>query len=80
MESTCYSGAVMAQWWQRPPASHQCGLGSIPARCHKWAEFVAVSHLALRVFSPGTPLFLPPQKPTFLSPNSTRTGDPRESS
>ena len=34
MESTCYRGAVMARWWQRPHASHQCGLGSIPARCH----------------------------------------------
>ena len=31
-------------------ASHQCGLESIPARCHMWVEFVVGSRLALRVF------------------------------
>ena len=28
----------------------QCVLGSIPARCHLWVEFVVVSRLALRVY------------------------------
>ena len=31
-------------------ASHQCGLGSIPTRCHMLVEFVVGSRLAHRVF------------------------------
>ena len=31
-------------------ASHQCGLGLIPARCHMRVQFVVGSRLALRVF------------------------------
>ena len=31
-------------------ASHQCGSGSILARCHMWAEFVVGSHVASGVF------------------------------
>ena len=45
-------------------------------RCHLWVEFVVGSLLAPRGFSPGTPLFPSPQKPTFLNFNSvwnTRT-------
>ena len=34
----------------RALASHQCGLGSIPAPCHMWVEFVVGSRLAHRVF------------------------------
>ena len=30
--------------------SHQCGLDSIPARCHMWVEFVVGSCLAPKVF------------------------------
>ena len=29
-------------------ASHRCGLGSIPARCHMWIEYVVGSRLAPR--------------------------------
>ena len=32
---------------------------------HMWVEFVVGSLLAARGFSPGTPVFLSPQKPTF---------------
>ena len=32
----------------RTLASHQYGLGSIPARCHMWVEFVVGSRLDLR--------------------------------
>ena len=35
---------------ERALASHQCGLGSIPARGHLWVEFVVGSRLAHRVF------------------------------
>ena len=30
--------------------SNECGLGSIPAQCYMWVEFVVGSHLAPRVF------------------------------
>ena len=55
-------------------ASHQCGPGSNPgvdAR-HRWVEFVVGSLPSPRVFSPGTPVFPSPQKPTFPYSNSTR--------
>ena len=53
-------------------ASHQCGPGSIPgvdAICG--LNLLLVLLLAPRGFSPGTPVFLPPQKPTFPNFNST---------
>ena len=34
-------------------------------RCHMWVEFVVGSRPCSEGFSPGTPVFLPPQKPTF---------------
>ena len=56
----------------RALASHQCGLGSNPgvnAICV--LSLLLVLSLAPRGFSPGTPVFPCPQKPTF--PNSTST-------
>ena len=35
-------------------------------RRHMWVEFVVGSLLAPRGFSPGSPVFPSPQKPTFL--------------
>ena len=50
-------------------ASHQCGPGSIPGLGVKCGlSLLLVLVLALRGFSPGTPVFPSPQKPT--SPNS----------
>ena len=46
-------------------ASHQCGTGSIPDLGVMWVEFVVGSRPCSERFSPGTPVFLPPQKPTF---------------
>ena len=43
------------------------GFDSRP-RFHMWAEFVVGARPCSEGFSPGTPVFLPPQKPTF--PNS----------
>ena len=37
---------------------------------HKWIEFVVGSRPCSEGFSPGSPVFLPPQKPTFLNSNS----------
>ena len=37
----------------RSLARRQCSPGSIPARCHMWAEFVVDSRLAPRVFLRG---------------------------
>ena len=58
----------MVQWNSRGGAvvralaSHQCGPGSIPARYHMWVEFVVGSRPCSAGFSPGSPVFLPPQK------------------
>ena len=57
----------------RALASHQCGPGSNPgvdAICG--LSLLLVLSLALRGFSPGTPVFPSPQKPTFPNSNSTR--------
>ena len=35
-----------------------------------WVEFVVGSRPCSEGFSPGSPVFLPPQKPTFLNFNS----------
>ena len=57
----------------RALASHQCGQGSNPGVdtiCR--LSLLLVLSLAPRGFSPGTPVFPSPQKPTFLNSNSTR--------
>ena len=36
-----------------------------------WVEFVVGSRPCYDGFSPGSPVFLPPQKPTLLNSNST---------
>ena len=38
---------------------------------HMWVEFVIGSRPCYEGFSPGTPVFLPPQKSTFPNSNST---------
>ena len=61
----------------RALASHQCGAGSIPGPgviC-VWVEFVVGSRPCSEGFSPGSPVFLPPQKPTL--PNSNSIGNSR---
>ena len=57
----------------RALASHQCGPGSNPgvdAICG--LSLLLVLSLAPRGFSPGTPVFPSPQKPTFPNSNSIR--------
>ena len=39
-------------------------------RCHMWVEFVVGSRPCFEGFSPGSPVFLSPQKPTLLNFNS----------
>ena len=41
-------------------------------RRHMWIEFVVGSRPCSEVFSPGSPVFLPPQKPIFLNFNWIR--------
>ena len=48
------------------------------SRFHMWVEFVVGSRPCSEGFSPGTPVFLTPQKPTF--PNSIRPGNYGEKS
>ena len=57
----------------RALASHQCGPGSNPgvhAICG--LSLFLVLSFAPRGFSPGTPVFPSPQKPTFPNSSSTR--------
>ena len=57
----------------RTLTSHQCCLGSIPdvvSICG--LSLLLVLFFAPRGFSLGTPVFPPPQKPTFLNSSSTR--------
>ena len=57
----------------RALASHQCSPGSNPgvdAICG--LSLLLVLSLAPRGFSPGTPVFPSPQKPTFANSNSAR--------
>ena len=57
----------------RALASHQCDAGSSPGVdtiC--WLSLLLVLSFAPRGFSPGTPVFPSPQKPTFPNSNSTR--------
>ena len=56
----------------RALASHQCGPGSIPGPGVMWVEFVVGSRPCSEGFSPGSPVFLPPQKPTLPNSNSIR--------
>ena len=60
-------------------ASHQCGLGSILAWCHtcRWLGLLLVLFLH-RGFSPCTPVFLSPEKPTFPNSNSPPKEEPHE--
>ena len=61
-------GAVM-----RALASHQCGPGSNPrVDAIRGLSLLLILPFAPRGFSPGTPVFSSPQKPTFPESNSTR--------
>ena len=62
----------MAQW-MRALASHQCGLGSNPGvNAIRGLSLLLVLSFAPRGFSPGSPVFFSPQKPTFPISNSTK--------
>jgi hypothetical protein len=55
------------------------GLGLIPGLsviCE--LSLLLILSIASRVFSPGAPVFLPPQKSTFPNSNSTRNRGPSE--
>ena len=56
----------------RALASHQCGPGSIPGLGVISGLSLLVLYSAPRGFSPGTPVFPSPQKPTLLNSNSIR--------
>ena len=57
----------------RALASHHCGLGSNPGvDAVSGLSLLLVLSFAPRGFSPGTPVFPSPQKPTFPNCNSAR--------
>ena len=73
-EPPASSRQVGEQGWRsgRALASHQCGPGSIPGvDTISGLSLLLVLVPAPRVFSPSSPVFLPPQKPTFPNSNST---------
>ena len=49
-------------------ASHQCSIPGLGVICELSLSLVLI--LAPRGFSPGTPVFPCPQKPTFVASNS----------
>ena len=53
----------------RALTSHKCGLGLIPRLSVMCGLSLLVLILAPRGFSPGTPVFSSPQKPTLLNSN-----------
>ena len=53
-------------------ASNQCVPGLILGPGVMWVEFVVGSRPSSEGFSPGSPVFLPPQKSTFLNSNLIR--------
>ena len=57
----------MAQWLERSTPTNV----SRTLR-HMWVEFVVGSRPCSEGFSPGSLVFLPPQKSTFLNSNSIR--------
>ena len=58
----------------RALASHQCVPGSIPGPgVIRELSLLLVLYSVGRGFSPGTPVFPSPQKPTFLNSNSIWT-------
>ena len=62
----------MAQWWERSPPTN-VALGSNPGNDAIYGlSLLLVLSFAPRGFSPGTPVFPSPQKPTFSNSNSTR--------
>ena len=60
----------------RALTSHECGLGSIPARYFMWVEFVAGFRFAPRVFLLILRFSSLHKKPNTLNYNSTRIEDP----
>ena len=70
-EETCThlpEGAGVLQWWSccLPPVWPRF---KSQTQCHKWVEFVVGSCPCCKGFSPGCPVFLPPQKSTSLNFN-----------
>ena len=59
---SCVEGARLPPMW--PVFNSQ-------TRHHMWLEFVVGSRPCSEGFSPGSSVFLPPLKPTFLNSNST---------
>ena len=63
----------MEQGWRSGESAHLppvCPGFNSRTRRHMWIEFVAGSCPCSGGFSPGSPVFLPPQKPTFQNSNS----------
>ena len=61
----------MPEWWEHSPCTNVARV-QIPASTPYALSLLLVLSFAPRGFSPGTPVFPSPQKPTFPNSNSTR--------
>ena len=71
--SSLLGGARVTQWWEHSPPTNRARVqipASKPLLCG--LSLLLVLSLAPRGFSPGTPVFPSPEKPTFPNSNSTR--------
>ena len=67
----CSGEQGIAQWWERLPPTNVARV-QVPASTPYVGWVCCGSLPCSRGFSPGTPVFPSPQKPTFLNSNSTR--------
>ena len=67
MKRNYFQQEIWGAGWRsgRALASHQCGPGLIPGLSVMCGLSLLVLYSAQRSFSPGTPVFPSPQKPTF---------------
>ena len=63
----------MAQWWEHSPPTNVARVQIPASTMISGLRLLLVLSFAPRGFSPGTPVFLSPQKPTFPNSNSTRS-------
>ena len=70
-----FLGAGIVQWREDSLLTNVACRFNSRTWCHMWVEFVTVSRPCFKGFSPSSPVFLPPQKPTL--PNSNLVGNLR---
>ena len=68
----------MVQWWEHSPPTNVARVQIPASNVLCGLSLLLVLSFAPRGFSPGTPVFPSPQKPTFPNSNSTRNQEDEE--